>query len=103
MHVDQVTETTVKTEGDSVVIEVIAGVTAKQAQFIIKIRTNKDDSVNATATLTRLDQYSLTSNCVHTLILGSNPIVSFPCNTSVKYAQILYSHTARTQKLSGPR
>ena len=65
LHVDTVTDGTMKIDGVKVIIEAFVEVTRKPVKFLVKIDSKAGGGwSNATALVTRLDQYSLTSHCV---------------------------------------
>ena len=64
-HVDTVTDGSMKIDGEKVLIEAFVEVTRKPVKFLVKIfHAAGTGWSNATALVTRLDKYSLTSHCV---------------------------------------
>ena len=64
LDVVKITEASMKAENDIIVIEAMVEVSARKAEFNMKISYFKSNSSNHNTTITRLDRYSLTSHCV---------------------------------------
>ena len=65
LRVDTVTDGSMKIDGEKVLIEAFVEVTRKPVKFLVKIfHVAGAGWSNATALVTRLDKYSLTSHCV---------------------------------------